>query len=127
MSFSIPHSVNHSGTSSLTGSFGLTLDSMRDALARAGVAGVAVLARDDASKEDVCPVLYVPLLALDHTDFDEAYGLLCCHWIPWLRVAHCCLRVEATHVVACFRVDALDQQTFDVLLVSIKKAELCFI
>ena len=108
-------------------SFSHSLDSMSEALARAGVAGLAVLARSGNDTDDVHPVLYVPMLPLDHSDFDEAYGLLCCHWFLWLRVAHCRLRVEATHVVACFSVDAIDQQTFDVLLASIKKAEMCFL
>jgi len=103
----------------------LSLRVMRDALASAGVAGVAVQALEDSDR--IRPILYVPILRLDHPDFEEAYGLLSCQWVQWLRVAHCCLRVEATHVVACFSFDVIDQQTFDALLASIKKAEMCFV
>ena len=104
----------------------MTIDlvNMHTALANAKIAGVLT----QSSTEDGAfqRLLYVPLLSVEHADFDAAYALLSCYWIQWLGITHCRLRCEGTHVVACFSFTELDQQAFDALLLSLKQAEMCF-
>lgn len=93
----------------------LELNWLREEMARERVAGVL-----DVGKDGKGYALTVPLLSLCDPNFDEAYALLCCFWGQWLQSTHCVLRVEETHVLACFAFDAMPAHGFQELLSSIK-------